>query len=530
MNYNRKTFRFLKLEKSINFARRKNEVENKMLDTRLKVMDNEEKIIRQKLYEIRREKYSRSFYKSPERANSSKFVDVKVCEADEGNDENNKLYNLISASGVKRTKSTLRRGASVVEERCPGQVVRVSVSSKLEDKVTRDEGIHPNSFPPISKAKKRRHSVAIVTDIIRQRAVDMLTNVQSYMQSISGRADKTQFSKDDLCFSYKLHEEKYSKDTLDGVVLQSILEEQSVDASCESLGDFMTQRNSINSVNEARSSCNEHEKKNYSGKKVSISDDHNSGLALRAPNTENEDTDHDNHPPGRRIRAASKNTMNTGSTFRIRPHSSRSYIDNNVEENSERSVHRKCGTPVPVRRRRTRTALTEPYSVDPNVPRLDSMGPKRRPRTTSTPCFHQDSVLTGDEEKLAEQFIIRQLEIQNAADKMKKLALQPFGDSKSTQKLRRHTIPFSTSSGLRRRSENAWNDLNNNEIQRPRLVRRQTDDPQLLRKFVRNQFRKENGQNTVKQVLSGVSGDMPDCRYLRCHQADGTSDQRTYDH
>ena len=104
MNCDRKAFRSLKVQKSYDFARRKNGVEDKMLDTRLKVMEKEERTVRQKLYEIRREKYSRKFYKGPERP---KFVDVNVCETEEP-DDNNKL-NLITASGVVRTKNSLRR-------------------------------------------------------------------------------------------------------------------------------------------------------------------------------------------------------------------------------------------------------------------------------------------------------------------------------------------------------------------------------------------------------------------------------------
>lgn len=177
MSYNRKTFRFLKLEKSSNFARRKNDVEDKMLGTKLKVMEKEERIIRQKLYEIRREKYSRSFYKSEDK---SKFVDVNVCETNEG--EKNK----ITASGVERTITALRRKSIAVEEFNPGQVVRVCVSSKLEDKVARDESTSLSVLPAIQKARKRRHSVAIVTNIAEHKAADLFTLGGNYVQSVSG--------------------------------------------------------------------------------------------------------------------------------------------------------------------------------------------------------------------------------------------------------------------------------------------------------------------------------------------------------
>ena len=136
------------------------------------------------------------------------------------------------------------------------------------------------------------------------------------------------------------------------------------------------------------------------------------------------------------------------------------------------------------------------------------------------PSVHrQDSALTEKEEKLAEQVIIRQIEIQMAAKKMRKLSLQHFGDSKNTQKVRKQSS--SSSPYTRQRSENPSNDFNNNsEAQRPAMVRirRHSYDPQMLRKFVKKQCKNEKGHNTMEQVLSGLSGDLPDCRYLRYDQ------------
>ena len=528
MNYNRKTFRFLKLEKSGNFARRKNEVEDKMLGTRLKVMEKEEKSVRQKLYEIRREKYSRSFYKGPERANSSKFVDVNVCETEEGSDENNKV-NLISASGVQRTKSSLRRRASVVEELCPGQVVRVCVSSKLEDKVTGDESVPPCPFPPIGKAKKRRHSVGIGTSIGRQYdEEDLFTSVQSYKQSISegGRGVATLASKDDLCLGREVQ-----GGNSDELTLRAINDEHSFSTEQNTFSETPCDLTTQETYNKDTSTCEEHQQKNCPHKKVSISDNSEVKL-LTEPGAEVRDIDHAYKPcPGRRRRSVSQNAMSTRSTCvsPFRPRSRRSYSDSSVEEKSERSVYRKYSSPVPLlSRRHIRMGNLDPAfrheaESNPNMPRLSSEGLKQRPRSNSastTRCY-PDSVLTEREETMAEQVMIRQLEIQTAADKMRKLSLQPFGDSKSAQKTRQHSASSSSLSlqYQRRGSENGSNDLNNNsEVQRPGLVRRQTDNPQLLRKFVKKQFKREKSQTSIEQVLSGLSEDIPDCRYLRCDQ------------
>ena len=533
MNYNRKTFRFLKLEKSGNFARRKNEVEDKMLGTKLKVMEKEEKSVRQTLYQIRREKYSRSFYKCSERAESSKFVDVNVCETEEGCDENNKV-NLISASGMERTKSSLRRRASVVEDFSPGQVVQVCVSSKLEDRVAGDES-PPCSFPPIGKAKKRRHSVAIVTSIGRQYdEEDLFTSLQSYVQSIS-EGVSTQTSKDDLYLGCKVQGNKSHELTLRGIIEQRFSPEQNTFSETPAC-DLTTHE----TYNKDTTTCAEDQQKNYPRKKVSISDTSEVKL-LPEPGAEVRDVDHANKLcPGRRRRSFSQYAMSTRSTCiaPFRPRRSRSYSDSSVEKKSERSACRKYNTPVPMLSRgHTRMGNLEPTSPsafrhgaesNPSMQRLSSSGLKRRPRSRSysesTSRYYQDSGLTEREETLAEQIITRQLEIQIAADKMRKLSLQPFGDSKSTQKIRQHQSAISSSlssSYQRRGSENASNvnDLKNNgEAQRPELVRRHTDNPGLLRKFVKKQLKREIRQDAVEQVLSGLSVDLPDCRYLRCDQ------------
>lgn len=217
----------------------------------------------------------------------------------------------------------------------------------------------------------------------------------------------------------------------------------------------------------------------------------------------------------------------------FRPRSSRSYSDSSVEKKSERSAYRKWSTPVSLpSRRHTRMGNLEPASPsafrheaesNPNIPRLSSAGLKRRPRSNSasTTRYYQDSVFTEREETMAEQVMIRQLEIKTAADKMRKLSLQPFGDSKSAQKNRQHSASSSSLSSpyQRKGSKNASNDLkNNSEAQRPGLVRRQTDNPQLLREFVKKQFKREKSQTAIEQVLSGLSEDIPDCRYLRYDQ------------
>lgn len=528
MNYNRKTFRFLKIEKSGDFARRKNDVEGKMLDTKLKVMEKEERCIRQKLFEIRREKYSRSFYKSPERARDSKFVDVNVCETDEGDHENNK-FNLISASGVERTKSSLRRKSSVVEELSPGQVVRVCVSSKLEDKMMGDESSVPSgSFPPIGKAKfKRRNSVAIVTDIGRHNATDLFTSLQSYMQTIS-EGDVEQVSKDDLYCGRKAEEGNSEPTFKENVAQGKFTFEGHLDCCSKQNWDLTSQENS----NKDTSSCSDKdEQKNCSIKKVSISSD--SRDKILKPGVEKVVIDKDKPSCLTRPRKrAGSQTTNSRPASSLRPQSSRSYSDSCVEEKSERSAYRKCSTPLPLLSKRySKLGFVDPNTTsafrlvaedNPNMLQVGTVGLKRRVRSLTAPAtsgHHRDSTLTKPEEQMAEQVLIRQLEIQTAADKMRKLSLQHFGDSKNTIKVRRQSS--STSPFARRRIETPSNEPNNNsEALRPGMVRRHTDDPQALRKFVKKQYKKETAQNTMESVLSGLSGDMPDCRYLRCDQVE----------
>jgi len=170
-------------------------------------------------------------------------------------------------------------------------------------------------------------------------------------------------------------------------------------------------------------------------------------------------------------------------------------------------------------------ALPKLAKLTPNMPRnRASMGLKRRPRSLpEMPSqSHQGSVLTEKEEKMAEQVLIRQIEIQASAEKMRRLSLQHFGESKPSPKFRKQSVTVSSLSSpyFRRGTETLIaNDFyHNNEAQRPGIIRRQTDNPETLRKFVKNQCKKEKGQNAMEQILLGLSGDMPDCRYLRCNQ------------
>lgn len=518
MSYHRRTFRFIKLEKSGDFASRKNVMEDKVLDNKIKVLEKEEKCIRQKLFEIRREKYSRNFYKNPERASSSKFVDINVSENNETNQEKNKC-NLLTASGVERTKSSFRRQSCSVEEHNPGQVVRVCVSSKFEDKVTGDESpFSGGAFSSIDKSKKRnrRHSVAVVTDIDRRKVLDLFKSEQTRYQSISsGVSFAEQASKDDLYFGCK-----YQENCSDSMFLFDISLDRDRDGCSTLVSDLTSQRN-LSQVNFSGdvTCCDKQEQKSHFAKQV---------VSAKNPSILKADADRKDIRQSVKVISPRRRTMSQPT----RPQSSRTYSDSCVEE---KPTYRKCSTPGPIMsKKHSRIAFVEPdvatialhklAKLTPNMPRNRAMGLKRRPRSLpEMPSqSHQGSVLTEKEEKMAEQVLIRQIEIQASAEKMKRLSLQHFGESKPRPKFRKQSVTVSSSSSphFRRGTETLIaNDFyNNNETQRPGIIRRQTDNPETLRKFVKNQCKKEKGQHTMEQILLGLSGDMPDCRYLRCDQ------------
>ena len=518
MNNNRKTLSFLKPMKSCDFARRKNDAQDKMLDTKLKVMEKEERGVRQKLYEIRREKYSRTFYRGPERP---KFVDVNVCETEE--DDSNKL-NLITASGVERTKNSLRRKSIAVEELNPGQVVRVCVSSKLEDKVTGDETGSPSTclppqLPPIVKAppKKRRHSVAIVTDIEHHNMADLFTSVTSYMQSISEESEGVNICKDDLYFGRRT-EEKYSETTFDEGSGRNA--DDQVTRCSEKLHDLKLQTTveeaeEKSKLNDCGSNANN---KNRSFRQKTLVEDNSSAKVSKADVRKTEtgcnspvSTRSVSSSPKRKVKSTRQ--ANNDFSYNLRSQSSRSYSDSSLQE---RATFRKCITPVPVLSRNH--SRMRPVDTSTAVYEGAAMGHKQRFRSLSAGSEHQPSVLTEKEVQMAEQVIIRQLEIRERAERMKKLSLQHFGDSKTTLKIPRKQN-CSTSPYARRRLEDAASYDTTNNIEgspRPGIVRRHIHNPQLLKKIVKNHCRNDKGKTIMEKVLCELSGDMPDCRYLRC--------------
>ena len=515
MNYNRKTIRFLKPEKSCDFARRKNDVEDKMLDTKMKIMEKKERTVRQKLYEIRREKYSRTFYKGPERP---KFVDVKVCETEE--DDSNK-FNLITASGVERTKNNLRRKSIAVEELNPGQVVRVCVSSKLEDKVTGDETSTPSTLqPPIVKAppKKRRHSVAIVTNIEQHNMADLFTSVTSYMQSISEESEGANICKDDLYFGRKTEEEHLETTFHEGNG-RNAGQTNDLDTCCsEKLRDLrLHAQTTVEEVEEKnRNECSSNRNKTHTCRQKTLGEDDSSGKVLKADvrktKTGCNSSTSASSSPKRKVKSTRRANSNFSSNMRSQ--SSRSYSDSSLQE---RVTFRKCNTPVlPVLSKnhsRMRSAETKSVMYEGAA-----MGHKRRISNLSAGSEDRASVLTEKEAQMAEQVIIRRLEIKAGAERMKKLSLQHFGDSKTTLKMPRKPS-CSTSPYARRRLEDAASyDTNNNTdgVPRPGITQRHTNNPQLLRKFVKDYCKNDRGNTVMGKFLCELSGDMPKCRYLRC--------------
>ena len=518
MNCNRKTFRSPKVRKSYDFARRKNDVEDKMLDTKLKVMEKEERTVRQKLYEIRREKYSRTFYKGPERP---KFVDVNVCETEE--DDSNKL-NLITASGVERTKNCLRRKSIAVEELNPGQVVRVCVSSKLEDKVTGDETSTPStSLPPIAKpapSNKRRHSVAIVTNIEQHNKADLFTSVTSFMQSISEEGEGANICKDDLYFGRKT-EEKYSETTFgersgrnDGQTGDLV----KVTCCSEKLRDLRPQSATVEEIEEKnRNDCSSYRKITHGCLQNVLGEDHDSSGKVSKPDVRKTETGQCNSPtsvpssPKRRVKPIRRPNSDFSSS--LRSQSSRTYSDSSLQE---RATFRKCITPLPVLSKsysRMRSAETSAAMYEGAA-----MGHKSRIRSLSAGGEHQASVLTEKEAQMAEQVIIRQLEIKEMAKRMKKLSLQHFGDSKTMSKIPRKPSCSNSPYTRRRLEDRASHDTSNSteRVPTPEITRRHTHNPHLLKKIVKDHCKNDRGKTVMVKVLFELSGDMPDCRYLRC--------------
>ena len=514
MNYNRKTLSFLKPKKS-DSARRKNDAQNKMLDTKLKFMEKEERGVRQKLYEIRRERYSRTFYKGPERP---KFVDVNVCETEE--DDSSKL-NLITASGVERTKNSLRRKSIAVEELNPGQVVRVCVSSKLEDKVTGDEtGAPSTSLPPIVKApsKKRRHSVAIVTNIEHHNMADLFTSVTSYMQSISEESEKASICKDDLYFGRRT-EEKYSEKAFNEGCGRDADDLVTGCSLAEKFRDLKLQTTVEEAEGKSKNDCgSNHSNKTHSCRRKALVEDNSSAKVLKA-DVRKTDTGCNSPASTRSVTSSPKrrvkSTRREISDFSpdLRSQNSRSYSDSSRQE---RAMFRKCITPIPVLSRNH----SRMRSVDTSAAAYEgvAMGHRQtRFRSQSTGRERQASVLTEKEVQMAEQVIIRQLEIREGAERMKKLSLQHFGDSKTSLKIPRKPS-CSTSPYARRRLEDAASyDTSSTEgSPRPVIARRHMHNPQLLKKIVKDHCKHDKGKTIMEKVLGELSGDMPDCRYLRC--------------
>jgi len=481
-------------------------------------MEKEERTVRQKLYEIRREKYSRAFYKSPERP---KFVDVNVCETEEP-DDSNKL-NLITASGVARTKNSLRRKSIAVEELNPGQVVRVCVSSKLEDKVTGDETSTPStSLPPIVKpapSNKRRHSVAIVTNIEQHNISDLFTSVTSYMQSISEESEGANICKDDLYCGRKT-EERYSEMTFgerSGRNDEQTGDLVKVTYCSEKLRDLRPQTTAEEVEEKNRNDRSSNTKKTHGCRQKALLEDYDSAGKVFTADVRKTETGQCNSStsvsfsPARRVKSIRRPNSDFSSNLRPQSSISRNYSDSSLQE---RDSFRKCITPVPLlskRHSRLRSAET-------SAAVYEGARHKRKLRSLSAGSENQASVLTEKEAQMAEQVIIRQLEIKEMAKRMKKLSLQHFGDSKTMPKIPRKQSSSNSPYTRRRLEDRASHDTSNSSegVPTPEITRRHTHNPHLLKKIVKDHCKNDRGKTVMVKVLFELSGDMPDCRYLRC--------------
>ncbi|XP_020914266.1 uncharacterized protein LOC110251855 [Exaiptasia diaphana] len=182
-----KTFQFIPQRTSLLKAEKRNKAEQNLLDKKLKFFDSEQTTVQKELIEIRKEKYSRNFYKSAphlldQRLQHSRYVDVVVSTSknDDDGDKNSSHSEvkqcksrvtkqesrsaLISASGVVRTISSMKNAASSSSTSWnPGQVVRVSVPEELEEKIQTKKRFDQKA----AYLSKRRHSVHLGSGIAK---------------------------------------------------------------------------------------------------------------------------------------------------------------------------------------------------------------------------------------------------------------------------------------------------------------------------------------------------------------------------
>ncbi|EDO41053.1 predicted protein [Nematostella vectensis] len=182
--YKFQTFKFIRIKSATDLAKRRNRIEDNLLNKKLGFFTKEQKLVKKELIELRKEKYSRKLYASSRHVNDetltphTKYVDVEVSTAEKnsteetGKDKDPKTNEpenktLLSASGIQRTKTSLQRESITLETSfTPGKVAILSCSEELEKKVSAGNPVENLNDPAEElKLKKylasRRQTVAL---------------------------------------------------------------------------------------------------------------------------------------------------------------------------------------------------------------------------------------------------------------------------------------------------------------------------------------------------------------------------------
>ena len=152
---NMKNFHFVLRDSSTRLAKWKNQVEERTLEKQKKVIEKEERAIFRQLQALKKDRYSHEFYNSspmsdpsvPDQYRRKRFIEVPVDLAQ----SNAKTENLLTASSVERTRTRLRE-QSICEDQDVGQIVKLSLTPKLEKKVYQEDKV-PNN------RSERRHTI-----------------------------------------------------------------------------------------------------------------------------------------------------------------------------------------------------------------------------------------------------------------------------------------------------------------------------------------------------------------------------------
>ena len=544
MNYRFKSVGFPRLEKSEHTAQRRNDQEQRILERKLKSVEKGERVVQNELYRIRQEKCSQMYYSCQAQSifpAESKMAGVKFVntagECDDGPREQSKDSPRSTRTLTQSANCSRRKAFS--EGYAGDRLHSADCYSEPAPRTTEREAERVD-FENLKLELRRRHSVAVIRGISKERKERRKSAVMENSGEERGLQNSAQWQRTQSlkALSARIEQKSPSKGEVRRPVAttpnfsadKTLIHDQNVESTneehVERARNLFAAEKILSQINRRKSTSTIQSRKvRFSVMKHGADTDRSEASvhSAKEKNLEAKDTELAALSAGTRVkRTMFEDIKQENDNVVLVTKAKVGY--SNIEPLALSESKSESG--MKLYQRKNSWAVGTTNFLSTHIQEGQSNTNLRLPRVNKTAegnrrkscqLSNEGDILSKNEEKIAQQAIMRQKEIEMATDNIKKLSLQHFNGAKTKEQRVMTSIPL----------RQANDGLSITLLEKKKGSRPARGPTEISLLSARHKFdttepavseldARTNKEMRPQQALWGLSQGIDQCRYLRC--------------